>query len=316
MENEKWVMQIMNGIESEIYKVLSDQRELEKLLLLEKERRGDKTKLIFISVANIANYYWCAMRSLLKNKEMELAFFSGYLHSRILYSFHLGFINRLPKSKGKLFEVGSEITFSDVEELLKRRAESDQDINVSLIAETRTDKNGNKVMVVNPGLPQEERIYYEERAKSEGIRVADPEEFPTVRGRLLETTKAEQHPTIMWNFDWNDYVVVGVPDGITDSFVYEFKTTRNRFLMYYIKPVALAQADLYGYFFRRDTKRVQIHIVEEGVTKTWEEAIDVNHVLETLERFKALDKGAEALPPKKWKCKNCEFKEVCELWKK
>lgn len=68
--------------------------------------------------------------------------------------------------------------------------------------------------------------------------------------------------------------------------------------MYYIKPVALAQADLYGYFFRRDTKRVQIHIVEGGVTKTWEEGVDINHALETVDKFKVLNEGAVALPPK------------------
>jgi len=306
----------MNGIESEIGKVLSDQRKLKKLLLLEKKKRGvDKAKLVFLGMADIANYYWCAMKSLLKSKEMELAFFSRYLHDRILYSFHLGFINALPKKKGMLLQIGKEITYSDVEKLLKEREKRNQNIDISFISTTTTDKNGNKVMVINPDLHQEGRIYYEMQAKSEGIRIANPEEFPYIRGEFLETTKAEQYPTIRWNFDWNDYVVVGMPDGITDSFVYEFKTTRNKFLMYYIRRVALAQADLYGYFFGRDTKRVQIHIVEEGVTKTWEEGINVNYALETLEKFKALDEGSDALPPKKCKYKICEFKERCGLKK-
>jgi len=42
-------------------------------------------------------------------------------------------------------------------------------------------------------------------------------------------------------------MLVRVPDGITDSFVYECKTTKQ-VLQYYIKPVALAQANLYGAF--------------------------------------------------------------------
>lgn len=306
----------MKGLESEIRNVLSDQRELEKLLVLEKKKRGiDKTKLVFIGMADVANYYWCAMKSLLESKAMELAFFASYLEDRISYSFQLGYIDKLP-DKEKLLEVGDEITFSDIEKLLTKRLKKSEDSSVRFDAETRFDKSGNKVMVINPSLSPEEHIFYEMQAKSEGIRVANPEEFPALRGEFLQTTKAEQYPTIRWNFDWEDYVVIGVPDGITERFVYEFKSTRNKFLMYYIKPVALAQANLYGYFFGRNTKRVQIHIVEEGVTKTWEEAIDVNHALETLEKFKVLDEGVEPLLPKKWKCKNCKFKEVCELWKK
>jgi hypothetical protein len=36
--------------------------------------------------------------------------------------------------------------------------------------------------------------------------------------------------------------VIGVPDGITDRFVYEFKATKNKFLALFRKPVALVQA--------------------------------------------------------------------------
>lgn len=307
-------MQIMDEIELEIGKVLSDQRELEKLLLLEKEKRGvDNAKLVFIGMADIAQYYWCAMKSLLKSKEMELAFFSCYLYDRFLYSFHLGFINRLPKSKKELLEVGSEVTFTDIEKLLKERAKIDRDIHVRFDASTIIDKNGNDVMVINPDLSQEEIIYYEEEAKSKGIRIASPEKYPLIRGELLENTKAEKYPTIRWNFDWNDYVVVGVPDGITDSFVYEFKTTRSRFFMYYIKPVALTQADIYGYFFKRAKKRVQIYIVDEKITETGEDKVRQDEALKVLKNFKKVDEGWTPPSPKIWKCKSCEFKDICKL---
>lgn len=44
-----------------------------KLFLLEKERRGiDKNKLVFIAIANIASYYWCALLSLIHEKEMDI----------------------------------------------------------------------------------------------------------------------------------------------------------------------------------------------------------------------------------------------------
>lgn len=304
--------------ELKINKILSDTREVEKLLLLEKKRRGvSKNKLVFIGMADVADYYWCAMRSLLKNKEMELDYFSAYLHDRILYSLELGYVKQLPKKKEDLLRIGDDITYNDIEKLLKEKAENQEskNIHVCLASCIVTDKEGNEVMVINPDLPQEERMYYEAQAKSEGIRVASPEEFPHIRGRFLGTTRAEQYPTIRWNFEWDEYVIIGVPDGITDNFVYEFKTTGSRFLMYYVKPVAFAQADLYGYFFRRDTKRVQIYIVEEGVTKTWEVGVDINNALEILEEFKAIDEGAKPIPPKKWKCKTCEFKERCGLWR-
>ncbi|MCK4307370.1 hypothetical protein KAW50_03980 [candidate division WOR-3 bacterium] len=349
----------MNEIEIElkIGKVLGGK--LEDFLLLEKKRRGiDKDKLVFIGMANIAKYYWCAMKSLFESRELELAFFGSYLYDRLLYSFRLRLIDKLPKNKEKLLEIGNEITFNDIEKLLKRKdklihpeklRDTDKSRRDKKISEKKllemsvelafseefleegekiglhylwdsavitTDKDDNNIIVINPDIPPEERELFEDTAKSKGIRVANVEEFPILRGKFFHTTKAEKYPTIRWNFDWNGYAVVGVPDGITNSFVYEFKTTGNKHLMYFQKPVAFTQADLYGYFFKRDTKRVQIYIVDKMVTETWEEAIDVNHALEILDRFKSMDEGNAPLPPKEWKCKNCKFKKACKLWKK
>ena len=60
--------------------------------------------------------------------------------------------------------------------------------------------------------------------------------------------------------------------------------------------MAFAQADLYGFFFRRPRKRVQILCVEEDATHTWEELVDpanAEHTYRILETFTAL----EALSP-------------------
>src|SRR5205823_11974501 len=97
-------------------------------------------------------------------------------------------------------------------------------------------------------------------AAEEGIRVIGLEDDPRRRGQLLQADRAERHPTIRWNFSWGPYVLVGVPDGLTDAFVYEFKTTRSDYLGRLLKPVATAQADLYGRFFRRPVKRVQTYV--------------------------------------------------------
>jgi len=72
-----------------------------------------------------------------------------------------------------------------------------------------------------------------------------------LRGDFYESTKSEKYPTIRWNFSWENYVILGIPDGITDKFVYEFKSTKDRFLLNYIKPIAFTQADFYGYFFQK-----------------------------------------------------------------
>jgi len=309
---------IIDKVKTNISEIIGNRDELEKLFLIEKRRRGVKEdKLIFIGMANVAGYYWCAMKSLFENKKNELVFFASYLEDRILYSFNLGFIDKLTGSKEKLLEIGEKITFDDIERLLRERSKEDQNskVNISLDAETITDEHGNKVMVINPDLSLDEKLYCEKQAKVEGIPVRSPEEFPLIRGKLLETTRKEKYPTIRWNFNWNDYVVVGVPDGITESFVYEFKTTRNKFLMSYLKPVALLQADLYGYFFRRKEKRVQIYIVEEKTTKTLNEQVNSKKVINVLENFNKIDNGWMPIPPKQWKCKSCEFKEICQLTK-
>ncbi len=301
------------GIESEINNLLLNKKKLEELLFFEKERREvNKDKLVFIGMANVAGYYWCAMQSFYKNQKSERGFFSAYLIDRLLYSYRLGLISRLPRSNEKLLEVGSEIAFSDIEKLLRKRARETKGI-VQYQAVTRINKDGDKIMVVNPDLSQGEKQKYEAQARIRGVQVASPEEFPKLRGELLQTTKGESHPTIRWNFNYDDYIVVGIPDGITDKFVYEFKTTRNRFLLSYIKPVATAQADIYGYFFKRKTKRVQIYITEESVTETWEGAIDIARVEKTLNNLSKIETGVNPIPPKEWKCKLCEFKEECKL---
>ncbi len=296
-----------------------DEEKLKNLLSLEKERRGvDQDKLVFIGMADVAGYYWCAMKSLLQNRKEELNFFGAYLHDRLLYSFRLGYINSLPKSEESLLKIGDEIGFRDIEKLLRQREEKHKDVGTVFVDSVSiVDKDGRGVRVINPALSHPEwREAIEREARALGERIADVEEFPALRGRFLHMEKAERYPTIRWNFDWKDYVVLGVPDGITDTFVYEFKTTKNRYLAsYFVKPVAFAQADLYGYFWRRNRKRVQIRIVDGNITKTWEEEVDETNAIKTLEKFRSIDEGAKPIPPKKWKCKSCKFRDVCDISK-
>ena len=269
--------------------VKKEPERIKELLRLEKERRGvSKDKLVFIGIANLASYYWCAMKSLLDNKRNELDYFAAYLYDRLYYSSELGLVDKMPTDPNELLDIGNELTYAEIEKILKKS-------------------------IVIPSidiLPALREVFGE---LFEDARTVDTEESSKVRGSYLHLSRAENYPSIRWNFSWRDYVVLGIPDGITDNFVYEYKTTSNKFLMYYIKPVAFAQADLYGYFFKRPRKRVQIYNVSEGKTETWEEEVKKEEALKTLETFKRLDEGEAPIPPKKWKCKSCELKQVCGL---
>jgi CRISPR/Cas system-associated exonuclease Cas4 (RecB family) len=256
------------------------------LLRLEKHRLGyGENRLVFVGMANIADYYWCSVKSVLKSRRDELMFFASYLYDRITYSVRLGLVSKEPTSVDKLLQIGDGIGFSDVEKLLEEEVEKFR---------TATGKGGSGREILL--CPKVEEL----DAKR--------------RGEVLQELLAEKYPTIRWNFKWSNYIVVNVPDGITKDFVYEFKTTSSRFLYNYIKPVALAQADLYGYFFRRQRKRVQIHIVEEKQTETFESNVDVNNALHVLDSFRKVDEGQEPKPPKEWKCRSCEFKDACPLY--
>ena len=142
------------------------------------------------------------------------------------------------------------------------------------------------------------------------LDLAKAEKSPITRGVILEQTLAERYRTLSWGFDWDDFVVVGEPDGVTDRFVYEFKTTTTAWFM---KPVAFAQADLYAYFFEKELKRIQIYAIGTGDMNTWEEPADTLRAEETLQRFAAVIAGELPPPPKAWKCKTCTFVQRCPI---
>jgi hypothetical protein len=256
------------------------------LLLMEKRRRGaDAGKLVFIGMADVAEYYWCAGQSLIKNMVMEPYFFGAYLVDRLSYSKLLGKVDKPPRTPDELLKVGDDLTMDDVERLLKKRPPKEP---------------------VAGGLPEDIESLLKEPADSKQLAAA--------KGIVAEAVVAEKYPTIRWNFPWRSRVVVGVPDGITDRFVYEFKATKNKFLALFRKPVALVQADLYGMFFRRPEKRVQIHIFESGETLTWHEPVDVKAAEAVLQKFETVDETRMFSAPKPWKCQNCWFKgRFCNL---
>lgn len=286
---------------------------ISRLLKEEKRRRGfDEHKLVFIGMADTAAFYWCNMKSVFSNQEMEAAFFASYLHDRLLYSLELGYINSIPNEINELLTTGDEITFDDLEKLLENRkilgAKPPPYILIS------SDDLNQKLMVLNPSISVEEKKNAKALAVKEGIKIMNLDDLPPkLRGELYEEFIAERYPTLRWNFQWNDFVIVGVPDGISDEFVYEFKTTASEFLLAYLEPCALAQGDLYGYFFKRKFKRVQVYVIDEKNIYTWHETVDTSRAVNLLKSFKMVYEEGKAAPPERWKCRNCEFRQICSI---
>jgi hypothetical protein len=313
---------VVDEFTAKVNKLLAEPGRIARLLALEKKRRGvPPDRLLILGISDIASYWWCAMKAVLNNPADEQKYFAAYLYDRLVYAHPLGLLNKLPRSHNGLLDAGKEISLDDVQKLLREaeqeRRERTQRLKVSpggwSFCES-TDAEGRTTRLINPDLPAEEKSFLAEEAAQGGVRVIDlAEADPMLRGRLLQSSRAEKYPTIRWSFPWGPYVVAGVPDGITDAFVYEFKTTRAAFLIRFSAPVAKAQADLYGYFFRRPAKRVQIYVMEDRATSTWQEPIDRAHAERTLEGFRRVEEGHLPQPPRPWKCNRCAFRPACQI---
>jgi len=289
----------MSDIEEKIRELFNNRKRTERLLLLEKARRGlPRNSLVFIGIANIAGYSWCGMGSLFKSKEDEILTFRAYLQDRLQYSLELGRFVKSPKKQKDWLDIGNDITFKEIEQLLKSRS---QRFSGSAPRYVEGEEDGIPTLVYADNLSPED---WKSLSKGEDQKL---------RGQQFHRGKAERYPSIHWNFAWDKYVVGGFPDGITDRFVYEYKTTRNLGLLRYIKPVAHNQADLYGFFFKRDEKRVQVYIVDEERNETWQERVNKNQAETILGKFRRVDAGELPLPPQAWKCKSCEFKVACPI---
>jgi CRISPR/Cas system-associated exonuclease Cas4 (RecB family) len=266
--------------------------------------------LVFVGAGDVADYYRCAVKSILQNRRMELGFFRAYLEDRVRASVELGYSAEPPKDPEELLVLASKLRFEDAEELLRKKSSrSREGTGVELIAVEVKGGDGRRAMVLNPDIPKDEL----EPFVDPNAEVIEAELFPELRGEMLQSTRVERYPTIRWHFPWKNFVVVGTPDGITERYVYEFKTTRNSFLEHFVRPVAFAQADLYGYFFQRYEKRVQIYVINDGRVDTWQEGVRKENALDLLYKFTRLAEGEEPVPPKRWKCESCEYKAECTL---
>jgi len=107
--------------------------------------------------------------------------------------------------------------------------------------------------------------------------------------------------------------LVVCPDGITQDTVYEFKATNKQYFIGFTKPVALTQADIYGHFFGKKKKRVQIYVRNSDRIDTFDLPVEASRVRETLDKFIGAAKGERPRPPAKFKCVKCEYREECPM---
>lgn len=137
---------------------------------------------------------------------------------------------------------------------------------------------------------------------------AEVEEGSQERGRYGRRLR-----TVRWWFESGRYVVVGVPDGLTRGYVYEFKETKNSFMARFALPVARAQANLYAWFFGRPKIVVDLFVREERRLETLTEPANGTLAQEVLETFARVDAGGEVVAPKPFKCSACEFRHLCPI---
>jgi len=114
---------------------------------------------------------------------------------------------------------------------------------------------------------------------------------------MLHKKYTRNYETIRWNFDWKKHVVLGEPDGITDEYIYEFKSTQDGDSLESTKLTAELQADLYGYFFKRAIKKIQIYVVNDNTTHTFKSEVDRENAENALNFFEEIDRGEKPTEP-------------------
>jgi CRISPR/Cas system-associated exonuclease Cas4 (RecB family) len=270
---------IKNNIDFEEPEVILNMNE-EKLLQEAKKVLGlQENKLVFIGMANLAKYYWCAWHSYLKSIEREVGFFEAYLEDILQNAQDLGLLDKIPNDVKDILEIGNIIQLRDIHNLLK------------------------KCSVVYPT----------KKTKKEITKHLLTEHDPMKKGEYYQILFAEKYPSIRWNYRYKDIIVIGVPDGITESFAYEFKYTSKKKDLERTKRTAELQADLYGYFFNLPNKRVQIYCEEEKEVYTYVSLIKHEEVNDLFMKWAAMINGELPKKPMPWKCIKCEYKKKCNL---
>jgi hypothetical protein len=225
---------------------------IERLLALEKERRGvAQGEVIFIGVANVAK------QDAGKARRNEPEFFGYYLSFRRDYARKFGLVDKMPANPTELLLVGEAITYEQVE---AANPLSDMLSSERLSDEWLADRRAKYI------------------GKLPSLQTYD-------QGNLAHDVFAEEYTTIKWCFPWEGRVFIALPDGLTTDSVYEFKSTTKALYKREREKQATAQADIYGLFFRRANKRVQVYCWEDGQLTSIDSPVDTNAAATHLSEF-------------------------------
>lgn len=97
-------------IQFEFAQTLTKEGRLQRLLTLEKERRGVcQDALVFIGMANVAKHKWCTQEAVMKSRCNEIMFFGAYLQDRINRAIDLGRIDKVPRKDAAILSIGEDI---------------------------------------------------------------------------------------------------------------------------------------------------------------------------------------------------------------
>ena len=100
--------------------VIEDPKRLERLLALEKQRRGVPAgALVFVGMHDVAQHWWCTQYAVFKNRSYELRFFAAHLNDRIQTAQGLGLISKLPRTNQAILDIGHNLSLADRETYLE-----------------------------------------------------------------------------------------------------------------------------------------------------------------------------------------------------
>lgn len=246
----------------------------QQLLALSKERAGQPIERVrFACVSDITKFYWCGLMSVLRAREREQMFFDIYLTDRLAAALLTRRIKEIPADDGAILDVCEGFDGERPPAHVWRRAAHASEPDWETLALVR------------------------EHAEPAGAMQL---------GDLGETLLARSLPTARWHFAWRDLVIVCEPDGITDDYVYEFKTTKQKSLSEQRKR-AITQAQLGAFFFGREVIETEVVALDTKSTKRDREPLSKTASETLLNKFVRAEAGEPIPPPRPYKCKTCDY---------
>lgn len=259
----------------------------------------------YLAAANIAQMRWCESKFVFRSRRDEEMFRLAYEEDCKKYGEGLSVkqLNKLLRSEKSGPDQKKKIVNLSDGGLLVFYSDEGVDILPDEIERVKAE------VQASGKLPEEGSYIY-----GLGLLIPSPNSSAYSIGEAHQLALAKNLPSLRYHFRFRDYIIEAVPDGIATDYCYEFKSTATGFLFRYAKPVAIAQAMLYSYFFNRKKYKVEIYIRDKGEKKTIDGELNRAEVEGMLDRMDALFKQTvEPIPPKRFKCRNCEFLKDCSI---